>query len=399
VLYYYRARYFDANVGRFISTDPIGFEAGDSNLYRYVNNSSTLFTDPSGKIIPILALALLGGLAAGAINVVHQDLKIIDGRQSEFNWGEFGASVGIGAVLTPLAVASPLLATGLVGYGAITGIPQGLKTIKDGNWLSGAFEVGISALPFGFKPTFKGNTLWNSELLGEVAASASKSVNNSVKNISGFFQDSLSSLSSKNRLGQSAYEVLPDPWLGTSEPYLGQRANSSTNSNPNRILSPSPIEFNPNLQNHLTTVEGVHQQNGILGGHTRQAFYKYVNDAKVIPEGANHPVNQIKIDSEINHPTIPGLSEIRYSILKGAKKGGFESQYKPIKDPKTVWDSDIIPDSYMIKLAKEASGNGYYSRIANGEFVYTSEAGGIYFRTYVDRQTNIIRNVHPKIGR
>jgi RHS repeat-associated protein len=126
-LYYYRARYFDANVGRFISTDPIGFEAGDSNLYRYVNNSSTMYTDPSGKIIPILALALLGGLAAGAINVVHQDLKIIDGRQSEFNWGEFGASVGIGAILTPLAVASPLLATGLVGYGAITGIPQGLQ--------------------------------------------------------------------------------------------------------------------------------------------------------------------------------------------------------------------------------------------------------------------------------
>jgi RHS repeat-associated protein len=188
-LYYYRARYFDANVGRFISTDPIGFEAGDSNLYRYVNNSSTLFTDPSGKIIPIFALALLGGLAAGAINVVHQDLKIIDGRQSEFNWGEFGASVGIGAILTPLAVASPLLTAGLVGYGAITGIPQGLKTIKDGNWLSGAFEVGVAALPFGFKPTFKGNTLWNSELLGETAASASKSVNNSGKNISGFFRD------------------------------------------------------------------------------------------------------------------------------------------------------------------------------------------------------------------
>ncbi|WP_309733697.1 RHS repeat-associated core domain-containing protein [Chamaesiphon sp. OTE_75_metabat_556] len=37
-LYYYRARYFDGNVGRFISTDPIGFEAGDSNLYRYVGN-------------------------------------------------------------------------------------------------------------------------------------------------------------------------------------------------------------------------------------------------------------------------------------------------------------------------------------------------------------------------
>jgi hypothetical protein len=30
------------------SEDPIGFEAGDANLYRYVGNSATNFTDPSG---------------------------------------------------------------------------------------------------------------------------------------------------------------------------------------------------------------------------------------------------------------------------------------------------------------------------------------------------------------
>jgi RHS repeat-associated protein len=45
---YYRARYYDAANGRFISVDPIGFEAGDTNLYRYVGNKSTLATDPSG---------------------------------------------------------------------------------------------------------------------------------------------------------------------------------------------------------------------------------------------------------------------------------------------------------------------------------------------------------------
>jgi RHS repeat-associated protein len=47
-LSYYRARYYDPQVGRFISVDPMGFEAGDTNLYRYVGNSSTLATDPSG---------------------------------------------------------------------------------------------------------------------------------------------------------------------------------------------------------------------------------------------------------------------------------------------------------------------------------------------------------------
>jgi RHS repeat-associated protein len=59
-LYYYRARYFDPNVGRFISTDPIGFEAGDANLYRYVNNSSTLATDPTGKWINFAVGAAIG---------------------------------------------------------------------------------------------------------------------------------------------------------------------------------------------------------------------------------------------------------------------------------------------------------------------------------------------------
>jgi RHS repeat-associated protein len=47
--YYYRARYYDPRVGQFISQDPIGFTAGDANLYRYVFNSPTNFTDPSGE--------------------------------------------------------------------------------------------------------------------------------------------------------------------------------------------------------------------------------------------------------------------------------------------------------------------------------------------------------------
>jgi RHS repeat-associated protein len=47
---YYRARYYDAVNGRFISEDPIGFNAGDGNLYRYVGNSPTNFVDPSGNV-------------------------------------------------------------------------------------------------------------------------------------------------------------------------------------------------------------------------------------------------------------------------------------------------------------------------------------------------------------
>ena len=38
-------RWYDANVGRWISEDPIGFEAGDENLYRYTMNNSVKFID------------------------------------------------------------------------------------------------------------------------------------------------------------------------------------------------------------------------------------------------------------------------------------------------------------------------------------------------------------------
>jgi len=48
-LYYYRARYYDPQIQRFISEDPIGFDSGDFNFYRYVGNSPINFIDPSGK--------------------------------------------------------------------------------------------------------------------------------------------------------------------------------------------------------------------------------------------------------------------------------------------------------------------------------------------------------------
>ena len=46
-----RARWYDPSTGRFLSQDPIGFAAGDANLYRYVGNQVTNAIDPSGLVI------------------------------------------------------------------------------------------------------------------------------------------------------------------------------------------------------------------------------------------------------------------------------------------------------------------------------------------------------------
>ena len=50
-LYYYRARYYDPNSGRFVSDDPIRIRGG-INLYAYVRNDPVRLTDPLGTCPP-----------------------------------------------------------------------------------------------------------------------------------------------------------------------------------------------------------------------------------------------------------------------------------------------------------------------------------------------------------
>jgi RHS repeat-associated protein len=53
-LYFYRSRYYDPGVGRFIGEDSIGFGGGDANLYRYVGNSPVNWIDLFGyRRVPI----------------------------------------------------------------------------------------------------------------------------------------------------------------------------------------------------------------------------------------------------------------------------------------------------------------------------------------------------------
>jgi RHS repeat-associated protein len=64
-LHFYRARNYDPFGGRFITFDPIGFDGGDLNLYRYVNNNPVLSVDPSG----LSALAFTGIAACTSISL------------------------------------------------------------------------------------------------------------------------------------------------------------------------------------------------------------------------------------------------------------------------------------------------------------------------------------------
>lgn len=86
-LIYYRARYYDPQLGRFISEDPIGLRGGN-NFYSYVDNNPILSTDPSGlcsdktmdqKCDDKLARMFGGKGAVASSRIEPSDLRNTDG--------------------------------------------------------------------------------------------------------------------------------------------------------------------------------------------------------------------------------------------------------------------------------------------------------------------------------
>lgn len=82
-LHYYRARYYDPAVGRFLGEDPIGFNGG-TDFYSYVSNHSTDLVDPSGLLqvcCRAAHLAPVGWYAAISLAPppCHCFLKLSDG--------------------------------------------------------------------------------------------------------------------------------------------------------------------------------------------------------------------------------------------------------------------------------------------------------------------------------
>ena len=78
-LYYYRARYYSPSRSRFLTEDPLGFDAGDLNLYAYVFNNPTNFIDPTGEKITIpgpIKQCLLGMLKAAGIDLAKRKPQV-----------------------------------------------------------------------------------------------------------------------------------------------------------------------------------------------------------------------------------------------------------------------------------------------------------------------------------
>ena len=101
-LYYYRARYYDAGLRRFLQPDPIGY-LGGMNLYAYVLNNPVNWTDPYG-LRYAEQYAVAGAVTGGTI--VAGTSIVID-----------VATLGLNILATPAEIAAGSALGGAIGYG------------------------------------------------------------------------------------------------------------------------------------------------------------------------------------------------------------------------------------------------------------------------------------------
>jgi len=145
-LYNNRARWYDAGAGRFLSEDPIGFAAGDANLYRYCGNSPTNATDPSGHIVNFIA-GLIGAGVGAVIGAGAYVYQYATGDVQDFSLTDLGVYMGGGAAAGAAAGATfglSLAAGGAVsGWAGLTGTAAAVTTASATLGLTGA-AAGVS---------------------------------------------------------------------------------------------------------------------------------------------------------------------------------------------------------------------------------------------------------------
>jgi len=111
-IYDYRNRVYSPDLGRFIQTDPIRFDAGDGNIYRYVGNNPVNLIDPMG-----LQGSDYNKRTGGSANPGSEAVNSVCDISSD-TWADL--SVGLGIFGVAIAPYSTPLATALIGT-AVTG--------------------------------------------------------------------------------------------------------------------------------------------------------------------------------------------------------------------------------------------------------------------------------------
>lgn len=164
-----KSRWFDPATGRFLSEDPLGFAAGDLNLYRYGLGDPVNTVDPQGTEPITIGLLILGGLlytggAAGTYYYADQmdrasgGLGFLGTRETSrrineaayydaavgFNYSFRAAGIGAGMLAAP--VSGFALSSMMLEGAAAGGIEEGVFSYSQGsNWNQVFTDAGQGA--------------------------------------------------------------------------------------------------------------------------------------------------------------------------------------------------------------------------------------------------------------
>lgn len=144
-LYYYRARYYSPEMGRFISEDPLGFGGRQANFFAYSFGSPLNYIDRNGQD-PVSAVAglVIGGIWGGITGYLSGDR---DGNL----WRDIGAGAAVGG-LAGLTNGLSLAGGGAgawLGYGgrmAFSGGVEALRQLSNEGCVKSWGSVGMAVV-------------------------------------------------------------------------------------------------------------------------------------------------------------------------------------------------------------------------------------------------------------
>jgi RHS repeat-associated protein len=144
-LSYVLARYYNPQLGRFLTADPRGLSTGNLNLYCYCNGDPINRIDPTGEIVFLAVIAVIvvgaaiGALVGAGIEAYRQH-KADPGKP--LDWGVIGKEAGKGAIvgavgsgvgllLAPVAAAAEGVAVVMAAGAGIGAVTAGVEQCVD----------------------------------------------------------------------------------------------------------------------------------------------------------------------------------------------------------------------------------------------------------------------------